>query len=91
MPLTGCSRPGAILINDWDSLFTAELLSTLAETGIKSVKLSPRSPNLNSYARMIVPGEDALRIAVREFVAHHRERNRQGIGNVFIFREPSPI
>jgi len=57
-------------------LFTAEFLSTLAETGTKSVKLPPRSPNLNSYAerfvrsikescleRMILFGEDALRIA----------------------------
>jgi putative transposase len=89
------------LIHDRDPLFTAEFLSTLAETGIKSVKLPPRSPNLNSYAerfvrsikescleRMILFGEDALRIAVREFVAHyHRERNHQGIGNMLIFPE----
>jgi hypothetical protein len=38
------------LIHDRDPLFTAEFLSTLAETGTKSVKLPPRSPNLNSYA-----------------------------------------
>jgi putative transposase len=59
------------LIHDRDPLFTAE--SALAETGTKSVKLPPRSPNLNSYAerfvrsikescleRMILFGEDAL-------------------------------
>jgi hypothetical protein len=35
-------------------------------------------------------GEDALRIAVREFVAHyHGERNHQGIGNLLIFPEIS--
>jgi putative transposase len=65
------------------------------------VKLPPRSPNLNCYAerfvrsikescleRMILFGEDALRSAVREFVAHyHGERNHQGIGNLLILPE----
>ena len=91
------------LIHDRDSLFTAEFLSLLAEAGTKSVKLPPRSPNLNSYAerfvrsikegcldRMILFGEEALRTAVREFVAHyHCERNHQGIGNVLIMPDPS--
>lgn len=91
------------LIYDRDPLFTAEFLSTLAQTGTKSVKLPPRSPNLNSYAewfvrsikegcldRMILFGEEALRKAVREFVAHdHCERNHQGIGNVLIMPDPT--
>jgi putative transposase len=35
---------------------------------------------------MILLGEDALRTAVREFVAHyHAERNHQGIGNLLLF------
>ena len=90
------------LIRDRDPLFTAEFLSTLAQAGTKSVKLPPRSPNLNSYAarfvrsiregcldRMILFGEEALRTAVREFVAHyHLERNYQGIGNVLIMPDP---
>ena len=75
------------LIHDRDPLFTAEFLSTLAETGTESVQLPPRSPNLNSYAerfvrtikescleRMILFGEDALRTTVREFVAHYHWR-----------------
>ncbi len=67
--------------------------------GTKSVKLPPRSPNLNSFAerfvrtikescleRMILFGERSLRTAVREFVAHyHSERNHEGIGNLLIF------
>jgi putative transposase len=70
------------LIHDRDPLVTAEFLSTLAEAGTESVKLPPRSPNLNSYAerfvrsikescleRMILFGEGALRVAVQEFVA----------------------
>ena len=91
------------LIHDRDPLFTAEFLSMLAEAGTESVKLPPRSPNLNCYAerfvrsikescleRMILFGEDALRTAVREFVAHyHGERNHQGIGNLLIFPDCS--
>ncbi len=63
-----------------------------------SVKLPPRSPNLNSYAerfvrsvkqscldRVILFGEESLRKAVREFIAHyHTERNHLGIGNLLI-------
>jgi putative transposase len=38
------------LIHDRDPLFTAEFLSMLAEVGVESVKLPPRSPNLKDYA-----------------------------------------
>src|SRR5207237_10544070 len=71
------------LIHDRDPLYTTEFLSILADAGIQSVKLPPRSPNLNAYAerfvrtikegclgRMILFGEDSLRSAIREFVAH---------------------
>jgi putative transposase len=86
------------LIHDRDPLYTREFLSMLADVGIESVKLPPRSPNLNAYAerfvktikescleRMIFFGEDSLRNAVREFVEHyHLERNHQGLGNALI-------
>ena len=63
------------------------------------MRLPPKSPNLNAFAerfvrsikesclnRLILVGEDSLRRAVREFVAHyHHERNHQGLGNVLIF------
>jgi hypothetical protein len=42
------------LIHDRDPLFTAEFLELLANVGVKSVKLPPRSPNLNSYAERFV-------------------------------------
>jgi putative transposase len=85
------------LIHDRDPLYTKEFLSMLAERDIESVKLPPRSPNLNAYAerfvrtikescleRMIFFGEDALR-TVYEFVAHyHTERNHQALGNRLI-------
>ena len=62
------------------------------------MKLPPRSPNLNAFAerfvksikeecleRMIFLGEDSLKTAVREYLAHyHRERNHQGLNNQLI-------
>jgi putative transposase len=42
------------LIHDRDPLFTAEFFATLAKAGTESVKLPPRSPNMNSYAERFV-------------------------------------
>jgi putative transposase len=89
------------LIHDRDPLFTAEFLNMLADVGVESVKLPPRSPNLNAYAerfvrsikescldRMIWFGEDSLRKGIAEFVRHyHLERNHQGLGNGLIMSE----
>ena len=86
------------LIHDRDPLFTAEFLGVLADSGVKSVKLPPRSPNLNAHAerfvrtikescldRMILFGEDSLRKSIQEFTAHyHFERHHQGLGNRLI-------
>jgi putative transposase len=36
------------LIHDRDLPFSAEFLSMMTETGLASVKLPPRSPNLNA-------------------------------------------
>ena len=39
--------------------------------------------------RMILFGEESLRTAVREFMAHyHGERNHQGLGNLLIIPDP---
>jgi transposase InsO family protein len=89
------------LIHDRDPLFTAEFLSMIADAGVESVKLPPRSPNLNAYAerfvrsikescleRMILFGEESLRSAIQNFVAHyHAERNHQGLANQLISPE----
>jgi len=86
------------LIHDRDPLYTRDFLNMLAEAGIESVKLPPRSPNLNAYAerfvrtikescldQMIFFGEDSLRGTIHEFVVHyHQERNHQGLGNRLI-------
>src|SRR6202158_5616045 len=42
------------LIHDRDPLFTAEFLNMIADAGVESVKLPPRSPNLNAYAERFV-------------------------------------
>ena len=77
----------------------------LADVGVKSVKLPPRSPNLNVHAerfvrtikeycleRMILFGEGSLRTAIHNFVAHyHTERNHQGLANRLISSEPGHL
>src|ERR1700731_2371737 len=78
-------------------------LTILQGVGVKSVRLPPRSPNLNAHAerfvrsikescldRMILFGETSLRTGIREFIAHyHGERNHQGLGNQLIMPNPS--
>ena len=86
------------LIHDRDPLYTQEFLNMLADVGIESVKLPPRSPNLNAYAerfvrtikescleQMILFGEEALRTSIHQFLDHyHLERNHQGLENRLI-------
>ena len=97
-PLCSHDTGKRFLIHDRDPLYTAEFLGILAGSGIQSVKLPPRSPNLNAYAERFVRtikencleqriffGEDSLRNAIREFIAHyHGEINHQGLGNRLI-------
>jgi putative transposase len=101
----GIFRGKRYLIHDRDPLFTAEFLELLREAGVTSVKLPPRSPNLNAYAerfvrtikescleRMILFGEGSVRRAISEFTAHyHCERNHQGLGNKLICSGPSSM
>jgi len=93
------------LIHDRDPLFTEEFLCTLKNAGVKSVKLPPRSPNLNAHAerfvrsikescleRLILFGESSLRTAIQNFTAHyHSERNHQGLGNLLIQPDPDHL
>jgi transposase InsO family protein len=89
------------MIHDRDPLFTAESLETLGTRGVQSVKLPPRSPNLNAHAERFVRtikqgclerrvrfGEGSFRKAIHEFVEHyHRQRNHQGLGNRPIIKD----
>jgi putative transposase len=93
------------LIHDRDPLFTSEFLKVLGESGVASVKLPARSPNLNAYAerfvrtikescleRLILFGEGSIRRAAAEFSVHyHRERNHQGLNNKLICPDPEVV
>ena len=72
------------VIHDRDPLFTEEFLSTLKDANVESVKLPPRSPNLNAHPervvrsikeccldRLILFGETSLKRALSEFVEHY--------------------
>jgi transposase InsO family protein len=96
--IDGFFKAKRYLIHDRDPLYTEQFVSILSDVGIESVRLPPRSPNLNAYAerfvrsikescldQVILFGEDSLRNAIREFVAHyHFERNHQGLDNRLI-------
>jgi transposase InsO family protein len=85
-------------IHDRDPLFCTAFRQILRDGGVKTVKLPPRSPNLNPYAerfvrsikeeclnKLILLGGGHLRLAVRAFVQHyHTERPHQGLGNDLI-------
>jgi len=86
------------LIHDRDPLFTKAFREILKPSGVKTVKLPARSPDLNAYAErfvrsikseclaQIIPlGERHLRNAVTEYTEHyHFERNHQGLDNELI-------
>ncbi len=86
------------LIHDRDRLFTEAFREVLGSSGVRTVKLPARSPNLSAYAErfvrsikseclaLIIPlGERHLRSAVKEYTEHyHLERNHQGLENELI-------
>ena len=86
------------LIHDRDPLFTKSFREILKSSGVDTLKLPARSPNLNAYAErfvrsikseclsQIIPlGEHHLRHVVKEYTQHyHVERNHQGIDNRLI-------
>jgi transposase InsO family protein len=94
----GFLKGARYLIHDRDPLFTEAFREVLASTGVGTVKLPARSPDLNAYAErfvrsikseclaQIIPlGERHLRTAVQEYTDHyHLERNHQGLENELI-------
>ena len=86
------------MIHDRDPLFTEKFSALLRSTGVTTVKLPARSPNLNAYAKRfvraitseclakIIPlGEQNLQAAVTEYIEHyHVERNHQGLDDELI-------
>ena len=94
----GFLKEARYLIHDRDPLFTRSFREILKSSGVETVKLPARSPNLNAYAErfvrsikseclaQIIPlGERHLRHAVKEYTEHyHIERNHQGLDNQLI-------
>jgi len=84
----GFPREKRFCLMDHDAKFTTAFRSMLAGAGIERFMRSIKSECLD---RMIFFGEDSLRRAVREYVAHyHAERNHQGLGNAIIAPLPHP-
>ena len=92
------------LIGDRDSNFSTSFCQKLARAGGEAVRIPPNAPNCNAYAerfvrsikeeclrKMIFFGEDSLRRAIKEYVAHYNQgRPHQGIGNGPIERVVGP-
>jgi len=84
------------LIHDRDPLFTKKFESILKTAAVESVKLPPRSPNLNAHAErfvrsvkeeclshLILSSEDQLRYVLSEYLQYyHHERIHQGINKI---------
>ena len=83
------------LIMDRDATFSKSFRTYLRREGVKSIRLPPRSPNLNAHLerffgslkseclyKLILFGETATRKAVRVYLEHyHTARNHQGLNN----------
>ena len=94
----GFLRNHKYLIHDRDPLFTRSMIEMLASAGVKSIKLPPKSPNLNAYAerfvrsikhecldRIIPIGEKHLWRAVDAYVEHYNhDRPHQEMGNMVL-------
>jgi putative transposase len=104
-PEDGFLRGKRFVIHDRDPLYTKALDAALKASGIESVRLPARSPNLDAYAerfvrsirsecldRLILVGQASLYRALEAYLEHYRlERNHQGLGNRLIeTAEPSP-
>ena len=91
------------VLHDRDAKFSSAFDDVLASAGVQSLRLPPRSPNLNAFAerwvrsvkyecltKLILFGERSLQRALAEFIEHyHSERNHQGKGNVLLFPAPA--
>ncbi|MFN7999190.1 MAG: helix-turn-helix domain-containing protein [Bryobacteraceae bacterium] len=98
----GALRQCRYVLHDKDAKFCAAFEDVLASESIQSLKIPPRSPNLNAFAerwvrsvkqeclsKFILFGERSLQRALTEYITHyHSERNHQGKGKVLLFPAP---
>ncbi|CAM2006629.1 Transposase [Acanthopleuribacter pedis] len=97
----GFLKEGSYLIHDRAAVFSQKLKQTLAASGVTTVKLPARSPNLNAHVervirsireecldRFVIFSWEQLEYLLREYVTHyHEERPHQGLGNRLISGE----
>ena len=93
--LDGCRY----VLMDRDKKFCTAFRSILKSSGIKPIRLPPKSPDLNSFverwvlsvkseclSKLVLFGEQSLRRAMRQYVIHyHQECNHQGLDYVIPF------
>jgi transposase InsO family protein len=86
------------MIHDRDTKYSLRFRIVLEDAGIKPIKTPFQAPNANAFAerfvrsikeeclnKMILFGEEHLRRAIDQYLAHyHGERNHQGLGNQLI-------
>ena len=94
----GFLRGKRYILMDRDTKYCDRFRAILRDSGVKPLRLPPRSPDLNAFAeryvrsiktecldRLVFFGENMLRHAVKEFSSHyHRERPHQGLENRLI-------
>jgi transposase InsO family protein len=100
-PVDGFLLGKRYLMHDRDTKFTPAFDGLLKDSGVESIVLPPRSPNLNAHCErfvrsikeealghMVMVGEPALSYVIDHYLAHyHTERNHQGLANQLIVWE----
>jgi len=102
--IDGFLRHHTHLIHDRDPLFTQAMVDMLGACCVQSVKLPPRSPNLNAFTercvrsikheclnRLIPIGEQHLQNPIDAFVEHYnRDRSHHGLNNELLKPSSKP-
>jgi transposase InsO family protein len=100
-PFEGFLLGKRYLLHDRDTKFTQAFDGLLKASGVESVVLPPRSPNLHAHCerfvrsikeealeRIVMLGERSLSHVLHEYLTHyHRERNHQGLDNRLVAPE----
>jgi len=100
----GPMRNIRFVLHDRDTKFCKSFRAILRTSGVQSLALPPRCPNLNAFAerwvrsvkseclsKCVLFGETSLRRVVNEYLEHyHYERNHQGRSNLLLFERFDP-
>lgn len=98
----GFGKDKKFIAMDRDPLFTQEFRDILENSGVKPVRTTVASPNLNPMAerwvrsikseclnKMIIMGEDRLRYCIDQYLTHyHTSRPHTGLGHDMIDPQP---